>query len=155
MIVEPPSGPVPPSRVLIVDDERALLPLLERYLRKQGYEPVCFSDPIEALEAFRSAEARFDLVMTDLTLDRLSGEDLAREVLALDDAIRVVVMSGYPYSTENFPDEQRPRVTFLQKPFLPDQFREAVERLRPAAPTPEPEPPPAELPPSDSACDQL
>ena len=118
---------------MIVDDERALLPLLERYLRKQGYEPACFYDPVEALAAFRAAGEKFELVMTDLTLEGLSGEELAKAVLATEPGVRVVVMSGYPYSTENFSDEDRPRVTFLQKPFLPAQFREAVERLRPAA----------------------
>lgn len=136
---------------MIVDDERALLPLLERYLRKQGYAPTCFYDPVEALAAFRAAETKFDLVMTDLTLEGLTGEELAKEVLAIEPGVRVVVMSGYPYSTENFSDQDRARVTFLQKPFLPAQFREAVERLPPVAAPPAEEPAPAEPAPTTPA----
>lgn len=135
---------VTPAQVLIVDDERALLPLLERYLRKEGFAPVCFADPVAALEAFRSGEQKFQLLMTDLTLDGLSGEDLARQVMALDPEIRVVVMSGYPYSTEGFPAEDQARVAFLQKPFLPNQIREVVARM--TAPAPAPAPAPEEAP---------
>ena len=120
-------------RVLIVDDERALLPLLERYLRKLGYAPACFHEPEPAIEAFRAAaldnSARFQLVMTDLTLPRVSGEELAKVVLAEDAAVCVVVMSGYPYSTQNFSGPERERVTFLQKPFMATQFQEAVARF--------------------------
>jgi DNA-binding NtrC family response regulator len=132
---------VTPAHVLIVDDERALLPLLERYLRKQGFEPVCFSDPVAALETFRAGEKKFQILMTDLTLEGLSGEELALQVMALDPEIRVVVMSGYPYSTEHFPPADQPRVTFLQKPFLPSQIREAVEKMTAPAPAAEPEAP--------------
>jgi DNA-binding NtrC family response regulator len=124
------------AQVMIVDDERALLPLLERYLRKQGFDPVCFSDPLAALDAFRTSETRFRLLMTDLTLEGLSGEELAVRVMELDQEIRVVVMSGYPYSTENFPAKDQGRVTFLQKPFLPNQIREVVERLTSSSETP-------------------
>jgi len=123
------------KRILVVDDERALLPLLERYLRKLGYEPECFSDPETALKEFGAAAEPYHLVMTDLTLEGISGEDLAKRVLSADEAVCVVVMSGYPYSTENFAEHDRQRVTFLQKPFLPAQFQEAVNRFRvPAAP---------------------
>lgn len=128
MVAEVPTS-LEPKRVLLVDDERALLPLLERYLRKLGYEPTCFYDPHSALEAFHTAESAFDLVMTDLTLEGISGEELAKAVLAATPRIGVVVMSGYPYSTENFDEADRGRVTFLQKPFLPQQFQAAVERL--------------------------
>jgi DNA-binding NtrC family response regulator len=128
VVAEVPSS-LEPKRVLLVDDERALLPLLERYLRKLGYEPTCFYDPHSALEAFHTAESAFDLVMTDLTLEGISGEELAKAVLAATPRIGVVVMSGYPYSTENFDEADRGRVTFLQKPFLPQQFQAAVERL--------------------------
>lgn len=116
-------------RVLVLDDEKALLPLLDRYLRKLGHHTACFSEPVGALEAFRQAVPRFDLVMTDLTLEGISGEEVTRRVLADDPCVRVVVMSGYPFSTDTFAAGDRPRVTFLQKPFLPAQFQEAVARL--------------------------
>jgi DNA-binding NtrC family response regulator len=129
-----------PLRVLVLDDEKALLPLLDRYLRKLGYAPTCFPDAASALEAFHAAETRFDLVMTDLTLEGISGEEVARNVLAADDRVRVVVMSGYPFSTDHFDEAHRPRVTFLQKPFLPSQIQEAVERGRSDVPGDAPAP---------------
>jgi DNA-binding NtrC family response regulator len=130
VVTETPNSPAS-ARILVVDDERALLPLLERYLKKLGYAPVCLPDPLSGLEAFRASEEAFDLVMTDLTLEGMSGEELAKVVLEESLTARVVIMSGYPYTTENFAEELRGRVTFLQKPFLPQQFLDAVARFTP------------------------
>jgi DNA-binding NtrC family response regulator len=125
-------------RVLILDDERALLPLLERFLRKQGFDPASFEDVAPAVEAFRAGAPSFDLLMVDLTLkDGANGEDVARQLLAEDPRLRVLLMSGYPYSVENLTGDERLRAGFLQKPFLPSQIAEAVNAI---CPPPPPEP---------------
>jgi PAS domain S-box-containing protein len=81
--------------VMIVDDEKPLVALAEEILAELGYEPVGFSSSLVALEAFRLAPQRYDIVLTDETMPELVGTDLARELRLLRPAIPVVLMSGY------------------------------------------------------------
>jgi len=81
--------------VMIVDDEKALVALGEEILAQLGYEPVGFSSSVAALEAFREAPRRFDIVLTDETMPELVGTALAREIHLLRPDIPIVLMSGY------------------------------------------------------------
>jgi YesN/AraC family two-component response regulator len=64
-------------------------------LANLGYEPVGFSSSVAALQAFREAPQRFDIVLTDETMPELVGIDLAREIRQLRPDIPIVLMSGY------------------------------------------------------------
>jgi PAS domain S-box-containing protein len=81
--------------VMIVDDEKPLVALSEEILAELGYEPVGFSSSTAALEAFREAPRRFDIVLTDETMPELIGTDLARQIRLLRSDIPIVLMSGY------------------------------------------------------------
>src|ERR1700736_6591524 len=81
--------------VMIVDDEKPLVALAEEILAELGYEPVGFNSSTAALEAFREAPRRFDIVLTDETMPELIGTDLAREIALLRPDIPIVLMSGY------------------------------------------------------------
>jgi signal transduction histidine kinase len=81
--------------VMIVDDEKPLVALAEETLAELGYEPIGFSSSVAALEAFREAPQRFDIVLTDETMPELVGTDLAREIRRMRPDIPIVLMSGY------------------------------------------------------------
>jgi signal transduction histidine kinase/FixJ family two-component response regulator len=81
--------------VMIVDDEKPLVALAEEILAKLGYEPVGFNTSGAALDAFREAPQRFDIVLTDETMPQIVGTDLAREIRLLRPDIPIVLMSGY------------------------------------------------------------
>jgi signal transduction histidine kinase/ActR/RegA family two-component response regulator len=81
--------------ILIVDDERTLVALAEETLAGLGYEPVGFDSSAAALQAFRLAPQRFDLVLTDENMPGLSGTEFTRELRQVRPGIPVVLMSGY------------------------------------------------------------
>jgi signal transduction histidine kinase/CheY-like chemotaxis protein len=81
--------------VMIIDDEPALVELAEEMLAGLGYEPVGFNSSTAALVAFRRTPERFDLVLTDQNMPRLTGTDLTRELREVRAGIPVVLMSGY------------------------------------------------------------
>jgi len=81
--------------VMIVDDEKPLVALAEETLAELGYEPVGFTSSVAALDAFREAPRRFDIVLTDETMPELVGTDLASEIRLLRPDIPIVLMSGY------------------------------------------------------------
>jgi signal transduction histidine kinase len=81
--------------IMIVDDEKSLVALGEEILAALGYEPIGFNSGVAALEAFRDAPQRFDIVLTDEAMPKLNGTDLAREIRLLRPDIPIVLMSGY------------------------------------------------------------
>ena len=101
---EPAMAPGGPSRelprghgetVLIVDDEPALMALLEEMLAELGYEPVGFESSVAALRAFLADPGRFDVVLTDEVMPDLAGTELARELGKARPGVRILLMSGH------------------------------------------------------------
>ncbi|HTR08313.1 MAG TPA: ATP-binding protein [Paraburkholderia sp.] len=112
--------------VLLVDDERALVELCEDLLAELGYEPLGFSSPREALEAFLADPQRFDLVLTDHTMPEMTGIDLIRQIRSVRPDLPVLLMSGY--GTHVVEEESRSLGVraVLKKPVLCADLTEAV-----------------------------
>jgi CheY-like chemotaxis protein len=118
------------DQILYLDDEEPLVFLVTRLLRRMGYEPLGFSDPAQALAAFKSAPARFALVLTDLSMPGANGLDFAAEVLAVAPQARVAVLTGHVYPA----DMDRARAlgvrSIEQKPSLTlEELGPMVQRL--------------------------
>jgi signal transduction histidine kinase/ActR/RegA family two-component response regulator len=83
------------QRVLVVDDEPALVELAEEMLAELGYEPAGLSDSALALARFDAAPDRFDLVLTDELMPGLCGTDLACALRQRRPDLPIVLASGY------------------------------------------------------------
>ncbi|HLJ47959.1 MAG TPA: response regulator [Bryobacteraceae bacterium] len=118
-----------PKRVLLVDDEVALARLLETYLKRLGYEVATYSDSLQAFEAFQSSAERFDLVIADMSMPRMTGEELLRKIMEMDAGVRALLCSGYPFCPEVLPPEIQKRFAFLLKPFLPRMLSQSIDEL--------------------------
>jgi DNA-binding NtrC family response regulator len=116
------------ARILLVDDEAQLLSLLARYLERLGYEVDSCLTPAEALKCFEADPARYSLVLTDLTLPGMKGDEMLARMRVLAPKLRAIVASGYPYEPPG------KRTGFLQKPFLPKMLADMIEELLKAKP---------------------
>jgi len=83
------------ERILFVDDEAALAELGSVMLTSLGYHVTSRTSSIEALEAFRVRPHDFDLVITDMTMPNMRGDDLARELLKIRPDIPVILCTGF------------------------------------------------------------
>jgi len=107
-----------------VDDEAALLELLTKYLERKGFQVEACLTPEKAIESFERDPDRYDLVLTDLTLDGgMSGEEMLTRMRAMRPSLRAILSSGYPHVPH------LKQLVFLQKPFLPKMLAEAIEKL--------------------------
>lgn len=79
-------------RILIVDDEPAIVDALRDTLRDRGYDPVGFTDATAALAGLEAGQ--FDLLLADLTMPRIGGVDLLREAQRRDPDLVGVIMTG-------------------------------------------------------------
>jgi signal transduction histidine kinase/ActR/RegA family two-component response regulator len=83
------------QRILVVDDEEALVRLAEEVLASLGYEPVGCVGAREALQVFGAAPDGFDALLSDVIMPEMSGPDLAIELRRLRPTLPVILMSGF------------------------------------------------------------
>jgi DNA-binding NtrC family response regulator len=110
-----------PHHLLIVDDDAAIGSLLRRYLERLGYHVDACTTPHDALKLAESRTEPYALVITDLTLEKMNGEDLVGQIRQRSPDTPAIITSGYPHVP-------RARgVAFLQKPFLPKMLADLIE----------------------------
>ncbi len=100
----PPPAPAPQAtaqihqrkpHVMYVDDDQALVFLVQRLLRRRGYEVSGYTDPHEASAALRADPQRYDLLVTDYNMPGFVGTDLVREARQIRPDLPVALASGY------------------------------------------------------------
>lgn len=91
------------EHVLVVDDEPDVAQLLERMLVARGYKVTSFTSSEDALAAFRNEPNEFRAVITDQTMPRLTGIELARRLKALRPAVPVILTTGYGETVASTP----------------------------------------------------
>jgi PAS domain S-box-containing protein len=117
------------ERVLLVEDEPSLAAVGERNLRDLGYQPTVETDSSRALELFRARPLDFDLVITDYSMPRMSGLDLARGIIGIRPGIPVLMVTGF---VEDLPAEVMREAgvrQVLRKPLTTRGLGEAVRRM--------------------------
>lgn len=120
-------------RILIVDDEPALLRLLGRMIGGANRELLLASDGATALSLAQADPARpIDLLVTDLILPGMRGDELAQALRGEHPTLAILFVSGH--ATFQPRDRFEPPASILVKPFGPAQLRAAVEELLAALP---------------------
>jgi PAS domain S-box-containing protein len=83
------------GHVMFVDDEPSVVNMGRLMLESLGYSASACSSGTEALEKFRQTPEQFDLVITDMTMPRMTGLELAREIAEIRPDIPIVLSTGY------------------------------------------------------------
>lgn len=127
----PGSAPSPSARrcVLIVDDEDSVRTVATRMLQLSGFEVLVARDGQEGLEQFTAHGDRICIILLDMTMPRLGGEEVLERVRLSKPQMRVILMSGYSRKDAS-PLIGDGKVTgFLQKPFTFAQLKEQMRVL--------------------------
>ncbi len=118
--------------ILIVEDEAALLSLVEASLRRRGFKVLVATSGDAAESIARQHEGPIDLLLSDVVMPQTSGRDLADRICELRPQTRVLWMSGYSDDTIAHHGMLEPGLHFLQKPFTPaslvDKIREILDK---------------------------
>lgn len=108
--------PITKGRVLIVDDDNIVRGLAKRVLKHAGYDVIEASNGHEAVEVFK-ATANIDVVLMDLTMPRMGGQEALGLLRSLDKELQVILSSGFN-EQDAISDLRRDAQTrFLQKPY--------------------------------------
>jgi PAS domain S-box-containing protein len=118
------------ERILVVDDEEGIRRSAARVLTRFGYVVEEAADGESALEALRSAEPPFDLVISDVVMPRLSGTALYQELRGHGSGVRVLLMSGHTADDLDALEDPLAGAKFLHKPWsITDLLRRVREVL--------------------------
>jgi CheY-like chemotaxis protein len=117
------------GRILFVDDERLLVRWGQEMLERLGYEVVAYTRSGEALEAFRRAPHRFDLVITDQTMPYLTGEKLAAEIKRLRPDIPIILCTGFSYTMDAEKAQALGFAAFCFKPLVARELVDTIQRV--------------------------
>jgi PAS domain S-box-containing protein len=127
----PPEDVIPrgKGRILFVDDEDAIAHLGQALLEPLGYEVIVSNSSLAALEAFRAATHRFDLVVTDQTMPTMTGEALARALRQIRPDIPIILCTGFSYTMDADKARALGIDAFLLKPLRAWELSATIQQV--------------------------
>ena len=123
------------QRILYLDDEPSLARLGAKRLEALKYRVRSVTTTTAALEAFRSAPLDYDLVITDYTMPKMTGIDVARAIHAIRPDIPIIMLSGYVEEIPLDAIKSAGIMKLLMKPATLEDLASAVKDLLSSAPT--------------------
>jgi DNA-binding NtrC family response regulator len=114
------------ATVWVVDDEESVRDVVGAMLRELGYEVELFDNGESAIEAYRSKAA--DVVITDVRMPGMSGMDVTRALLEMDQDAIVMILTGFPSIPDAVEAIKTGATDFLSKPCRIEEIRVRIER---------------------------
>lgn len=116
-----------PPQVLVVDDEEIARSNLEHVLKKEGYAVRTAANGLEALELVRAWS--FDLIVTDLKMDKMDGMALLAEAGRLSPATQIIIVTGFATVQSAVQAMRTGAAHYLTKPISLDELRATAHQL--------------------------
>ncbi|SLM30705.1 Sensory box histidine kinase/response regulator protein (fragment) [Desulfamplus magnetovallimortis] len=117
------------EKILLLDDEESIIKMEKPILEKMGYQVTSHTSVFEALDDFRSDSKKFDLIITDMAMPKLSGKQLAIEMLKIRPDIPILICTGF---SDNISEDDALSIgikAFLMKPFSMNELSEKIRDI--------------------------
>jgi signal transduction histidine kinase/CheY-like chemotaxis protein len=122
------------GKILLADDEETILSLTEMMLEPYGVELLCASNGAEAVELFKAQEHEIAVVILDMVMPKLNGEEVCKKIKALSPETPIIIASGHSRNETMQRFTTAPFDGFLQKPFrMQDLIKEICAVTKSAA----------------------
>jgi two-component system cell cycle sensor histidine kinase/response regulator CckA len=115
--------------VLAVDDDPTMLELVEEVLTPLGYKVLSAASGEEALEMATSQQEKIDLLLTDVVLPGMKGQELAKQLQMNCPYVNILFMSGYLCPSMGHCNSGQKFEAFIQKPFTPNSLLRKMRKL--------------------------
>jgi DNA-binding NtrC family response regulator len=112
--------------ILVVDDEHMIEEMMEMQLQRAGYKHASFNDPKQAMEFFVKNHEDLDLAILDLTMPKMTGTDMAKEMCKIEPNLPIILITG---TVEGKGIEVTANIQkILYKPIPRDELIDAVSK---------------------------
>ena len=114
------------EHIMLVDDEPSLTRIMDKSLKQYGYSISTFNDPEIALNRFRTNPGLFDLLVCDMVMPKMRGEEFAQAIRSIRPEIPIFLITGFKDLSldQAFIDKNVQRV--LKKPVMPEEIHQAI-----------------------------
>jgi CheY-like chemotaxis protein len=121
--------------ILLVDDEADAVSVLERSLLKKGFNVTSFTDPLKALDAFRSNCHCYNIVITDIRMDKMNGIELAKHLRIISSHVKILLMTAYEMAAVGSEGELESLGVseLLKKPLTGNELISVISKLLPSS----------------------
>ncbi len=117
------------ENILFVDDDLSITKMQQQRLERMGYAVSVFTDSLEALEIFSSSPDNFDIVITDMTMPKMTGDRLAVEIKKIRPDVPVILCTGYSEKINIRAGVDLQIDGFLMKPVDKVQMARAIRKF--------------------------
>ena len=117
------------ERILLIDDEEQIVSMEQQMLENLGYKVTARTDSTEALKEFSSQPQNFDLVITDMTMPHMTGDELAKKLLDIKPDIPVILCTGF---NEDITEEKALSMgiqKFVMKPVIKNDLATTIRTV--------------------------
>ena len=117
------------ERILLIDDEEQIVSMEQQMLENLGYEVTARTDSNEALKEFSQKPQNFDLVITDMTMPHMTGDELAQKLLDIKPDIPVILCTGF---NEDITEEKALAMgiqKFVMKPVIKNDLATTIRTV--------------------------
>lgn len=121
--------PLGNEKILLVDDEKSIIDVMQPMLKRLGYQVAARTSSIEALEAFRAKPDKYDLVITDFTMSNMTGMELAEKLLKLRPDIPIILCTGFSERINENKAKSRGIRAFVMKPVVRDEIANIIRMV--------------------------
>jgi CheY-like chemotaxis protein len=121
------------GEILLVDDEKIISAMVEKYLSEHGYTVKSYSNSRQAIYDFLNNPDRYDLVMSDVTMPGMTGIELAGRIRKENPGLPIILITGYSERLDRETAERLNIYRCLKKPISLAEITEAVHQAISAA----------------------
>ena len=114
------------ERILFVDDEPIFVIVTQRQLEFMGYDVEIFTSPIGALERFKAGPDDFDLVISDVAMPKMTGENLVKQMRQIRPGLPVILCTGYSDKV----DKQTASILHCEYALKPIEIESLAQMIR-------------------------
>ncbi|MBI9074018.1 MAG: PAS domain S-box protein [Desulfatibacillum sp.] len=116
------------EHILLVDDEVAVTRLEQQVLQRMGYQITAFNSSVKALDAFQAQPNAFDLVISDMSMPHMTGEQLARAMREIRPDIPIIICTGFSERMNQKKAEALGIKGLLMKPVVKSELAREIRK---------------------------
>ena len=117
------------ENILFVDDEQMIADVIDRALKSLGYHVVTRTSSMEALELFQEEPDRFDIVITDMTMPKMTGRQLAEKLIQIRPNLPIILITGFSTAIDEETASAAGIRAIIFKPILKRDIAEAIRKV--------------------------
>ncbi len=115
--------------ILVVDDEKVIRESLIEYLRLLGHHVFISDDGINALYLFKKKQAEIDLIITDLGMPRMGGEEFVEKIFEINSKMKIIIASGYLDKSPKYDLLKKGVFDVISKPYKFNDLKRIINKV--------------------------